>query len=103
MAEKADRRMDGWTDGKVTRETPSVHPTIRPSAGGELRVVGKAHRKVDAVAKVTGATKFADDLTLPRMLFCKLLRSPHRSSGCCGTCSSCCSTHPNSGPAGRTR
>jgi 4-hydroxybenzoyl-CoA reductase alpha subunit len=42
-----------------------------------LRVVGKAHRKVDAVAKVTGATKFADDLTLPRMLFCKLLRSPH--------------------------
>ena len=42
-----------------------------------LRVIGKAHRKVDAVAKVTGATKFADDLTLPRMLFCKLLRSPH--------------------------
>jgi 4-hydroxybenzoyl-CoA reductase alpha subunit len=40
-------------------------------------VVGKAHRKVDAVAKVTGATKFADDLVLPRMLFCKLLRSPH--------------------------
>ncbi|HEY7684941.1 MAG TPA: molybdopterin cofactor-binding domain-containing protein [Gemmatimonadales bacterium] len=42
-----------------------------------LRVVGKAHRKVDAVAKVTGATKFADDLSLPRMLYCKLLRSPH--------------------------
>ena len=40
-------------------------------------MVGKAHRKVDAVAKVTGATKFADDLVLPRMLFCKLLRSPH--------------------------
>jgi 4-hydroxybenzoyl-CoA reductase alpha subunit len=42
-----------------------------------LTVVGKAHRKVDAVAKVTGATRFADDLTLPRMLFAKLLRSPH--------------------------
>jgi 4-hydroxybenzoyl-CoA reductase alpha subunit len=42
-----------------------------------LRVVGKAHRKVDAVAKVTGATKFADDLALPRMLYAKLLRSPH--------------------------
>jgi len=42
-----------------------------------LRVVGKAHRKVDAVAKVTGATKFADDLMLPRMLYAKLLRSPH--------------------------
>src|SRR5205823_10922845 len=42
-----------------------------------LRVVGKAHRKVDATAKVAGVTKFADDLFLPRMLFAKLLRSPH--------------------------
>jgi 4-hydroxybenzoyl-CoA reductase subunit alpha len=40
-------------------------------------VVGTAHRKVDAVAKVTGRTRFADDLSLPRMLHCKLLRSPH--------------------------
>jgi 4-hydroxybenzoyl-CoA reductase alpha subunit len=30
---------------------------------------------VDAAAKVTGQTKFADDLFLPRMLHCKLLRS----------------------------
>ena len=43
----------------------------------ELRVVGKALRKVDATTKVTGATKFADDLFLPRMLYAKLLRSPH--------------------------
>ena len=45
----------------------------------EYRVIGKALRKVDAVAKVTGATKFADDLAFPRMLYCKLLRStePH--------------------------
>jgi 4-hydroxybenzoyl-CoA reductase alpha subunit len=43
------------------------------------RVIGKAHRKIDAVAKVTGATRFADDLAFPRMLYCKLLRStqPH--------------------------
>ena len=43
------------------------------------RVIGKALRKVDAVAKVTGATRFADDLAFPRMLYCKLLRStePH--------------------------
>jgi len=32
---------------------------------------------VDATAKVTGVTRFADDLFLPRMLFAKLLRSPH--------------------------
>jgi 4-hydroxybenzoyl-CoA reductase subunit alpha len=42
-----------------------------------LRVVGRALRKVDATAKVTGATKFADDLALPRMLYAKLFRSPH--------------------------
>jgi 4-hydroxybenzoyl-CoA reductase alpha subunit len=43
------------------------------------RVIGKSLRKIDAVAKVTGVTKFADDLAFPRMLYCKLLRSsePH--------------------------
>lgn len=43
------------------------------------RVIGKPFRKVDARAKCTGQTKFADDITLPRMLFAKLLRShlPH--------------------------
>ena len=51
-------------------------------AGGKrpttaLRVVGTAVRKVDATAKVTGVTRFADDLFLPRMLYAKLLRSPH--------------------------
>src|SRR5256712_10620294 len=44
-----------------------------------LRVVGKPFRKVDARAKCTGQTKFADDIFLPRMLYCKILRShePH--------------------------
>src|ERR1700678_4424085 len=47
--------------------------------GRDLKVVGKPHRKVDARAKSTGQTKYADDIVLPRMLFCKLLRStvPH--------------------------
>ncbi|HEY1434474.1 MAG TPA: molybdopterin cofactor-binding domain-containing protein, partial [Thermoanaerobaculia bacterium] len=39
------------------------------------RVVGRPYAKVDAAAKVTGQTKFADDVVLPRMLHCKLLRS----------------------------
>ncbi|MGI9068386.1 MAG: xanthine dehydrogenase family protein molybdopterin-binding subunit [Pyrinomonadaceae bacterium] len=47
--------------------------------GKRLNVVGKPFRKVDARAKCTGQTKFADDIVLPRMLFCKILRShePH--------------------------
>ena len=47
--------------------------------GKPLSVVGKPFRKVDARAKCTGQTKFADDIVLPRMVYCKLLRShePH--------------------------
>src|SRR5437016_13309534 len=56
------------------RRRPCMASGKKPSG---LRVVGKAHRKVDATAKVTGVTRFADDLFLPRMLFAKLLRSPH--------------------------
>jgi CO/xanthine dehydrogenase Mo-binding subunit len=42
-------------------------------------IVGSSRPKVDAVSKVTGATLFADDLRLPRMLHCRMLRSaqPH--------------------------
>ena len=39
-------------------------------------VIGKPRRRVDGRAKVTGLTRFADDIMLPRMLHCKLLRSP---------------------------
>ena len=44
---------------------------------GRLEVVGKARRRVDGRGKATGQLRFADDLSLPRMLHCKLLRSPH--------------------------
>src|SRR5690349_2239688 len=45
----------------------------------KLDVIGTPRRKVDATAKVTGTLRFADDLSLPRMLHCKLLRAttPH--------------------------
>ena len=49
------------------------------SNGKDFKVVGKPFRKVDARAKCTGQTKFADDIVLPRMLYAKLLRAhePH--------------------------
>ena len=49
------------------------------SNGKPKKVIGKPFRKVDARAKCTGQTRFADDIVLPRMLFAKLLRShiPH--------------------------
>src|SRR5438045_5760969 len=47
------------------------------SQGEDLRVIGVPRRRVDGRAKVTGQTRFADDIFLPRMAHCKLLRSPH--------------------------
>src|SRR3989442_2234767 len=48
-------------------------------AATSFKTIGKPRRRVDGRAKVTGQTKFADDLMLPRMVHCKLLRStlPH--------------------------
>jgi 4-hydroxybenzoyl-CoA reductase subunit alpha len=43
----------------------------------ELSIVGKPLIKPDAFSKVSGQTKFADDLALPRMLYGRILRSPH--------------------------
>ena len=43
----------------------------------ELNIVGQPLVKVDAAAKVAGGTVFADDVVLPRMVFARMLRSPH--------------------------
>jgi 4-hydroxybenzoyl-CoA reductase subunit alpha len=42
---------------------------------GPFRLIGTSPLKVDGWQKVTGQTRFADDLSFPRMLHCKLLRS----------------------------
>ncbi len=45
----------------------------------ELKIVGKPFRRVDGRAKVTGQTRFADDVQFPRTVIIKLVRStvPH--------------------------
>jgi 4-hydroxybenzoyl-CoA reductase subunit alpha len=45
----------------------------------EFDVVGRSIPKVDGLNKTTGQARYADDLKLPRMAFCRLLRStrPH--------------------------
>jgi 4-hydroxybenzoyl-CoA reductase subunit alpha len=60
------------------KSNPS-NPVAGDSGSGadQLRVIGVARRRVDARGKVTGQTVFADDIFLPRMAYCKLLRSPH--------------------------
>ncbi len=45
----------------------------------DTQLIGKPFRRVDGRAKVTGATRFADDLSFPRMCHMRLVRStvPH--------------------------
>ncbi len=61
-------------DQKVPPSQPAQDSQANASG---LRVIGVPRRRVDARAKVTGQTRYADDIFLPRMAHCKLLRSPH--------------------------
>jgi 4-hydroxybenzoyl-CoA reductase subunit alpha len=63
----------------MTGPKGSPKPVVRDSRANvdDLHVIGVPRRRVDARAKVTGQTRFADDIFLPRMAHCKLLRSPH--------------------------
>src|SRR5689334_8559751 len=48
-----------------------------PPSGERFHVIGKPLRKVDGLAKATGAAVYTDDIQLPGMLHAKTLRSPH--------------------------
>jgi 4-hydroxybenzoyl-CoA reductase alpha subunit len=45
--------------------------------GADFGVIGKPRRKIDGLAKATGAAVYADDIQLPGLLHAKTLRSPH--------------------------
>jgi 4-hydroxybenzoyl-CoA reductase subunit alpha len=68
-------RLGGHVQDK--KDYPDLPEKQSQAKGEELRVIGVPRRRVDARAKVTGQTRFADDIFLPRMAHCKLLRSPH--------------------------
>src|SRR5215218_6554036 len=58
---------------------PIRKPDTEDEPQRETNIIGKPFRRVDGRAKVTGSTKFADDLTFPRMCYVRLVRStqPH--------------------------
>ncbi|HLB12396.1 MAG TPA: aldehyde oxidase, partial [Dehalococcoidia bacterium] len=43
----------------------------------DYALVGKRTPKIDGVAKATGSAHFSRDVILPRMLYGRILRSPH--------------------------
>ncbi|HEY6323570.1 MAG TPA: molybdopterin cofactor-binding domain-containing protein, partial [Thermoanaerobaculia bacterium] len=54
-------------------------PAPEPPPAREANIIGKPFRRVDGRAKVTGATRYADDLSFPRMVYLRLVRAtvPH--------------------------
>ncbi len=67
--------------------------TIDPRTGPTN--VGVARARVDGRSKAIGATMFADDLVLPRMLHCRLLRSPWPFARILGIDATAALAHPD--------
>ncbi|HIE70107.1 MAG TPA: hypothetical protein EYP98_07965 [Planctomycetes bacterium] len=65
----------GLKHGAASPQARSDAPWQHDKNKDELEHIGKPIRKVDARSKVSGLTQYADDLTMPRMLHMKLLRS----------------------------
>jgi 4-hydroxybenzoyl-CoA reductase subunit alpha len=73
-------RDGGATANEALGEISSgFHDVSGRGPGGAFNSVGKARRRVDARVKVLGRQLFADDMYLPRQVWCRLLRSsvPH--------------------------
>jgi CO/xanthine dehydrogenase Mo-binding subunit len=60
------------TEGKLL-----VKGKVPPPLDREFTVVGKPLNRTDGVEKVTGRAKYSGDITLPNMLYGKILRCPY--------------------------
>ncbi|MBN1178786.1 MAG: molybdopterin-dependent oxidoreductase [Anaerolineae bacterium] len=58
-------------------ETGEPIPPLDPGTLEPLHVIGHSYPRPDAVAKVTGAAKFTDDVAFPGMLHAVTLRAAH--------------------------
>ena len=52
-------------------------PPERATRLDPLKTVGMSHPRVDARERVTGQAQYTGDVTLPEMLYARVLRSPH--------------------------
>src|SRR4051812_49553606 len=69
----------GTTTGTIIMAEPLEKPEPEEEPQRETSIIGKPFRRVDGRAKVTGSTKFADDLAFPRTAYVRIVRStqPH--------------------------
>ena len=66
--EKAARRADGLPEPPADKR--------RPDPVDGFNIIGQRIPLLDARSKVTGQAVYCDDITLPGMLICKIMRSP---------------------------
>ena len=59
------------------QQTGEPLPPVAVETMAPMQVVGRSFPRPDAVAKVTGAARFADDYTFPDMLYGVTLRATH--------------------------
>jgi nicotinate dehydrogenase subunit B len=62
------------TKGKRIVKRTTSKPGLRKAA--DFTIMGKPHRRSDAMVKVTGEAKYAADIRLPGMLYAAILRPP---------------------------
>jgi len=62
------------TKGKKIEKFLDVKPAVEDYT--KFTYVGKSYKRSDAVLKVTGEAKYTGDLTLPGMVFARILRPP---------------------------
>ena len=63
----------------MVKAVSKLKDDLTDATESELKIIGTPFRRVDGRAKVTGQTRFADDVQLPRTAYVKLVRStvPH--------------------------
>ena len=60
--------------------TNPIEDEIPLTPQSDFTVMGADHRRIDAIARVTGAAKYSQDITLDGMLFAGILRRPARGA-----------------------
>jgi len=71
-----DRRTSYWELFAGKKFGRAVTGDVTPKRPAEYRIVGKAAERIDLVGIVTGATRYVQDMTVPAMLYGRVVRPP---------------------------
>ena len=63
--------------GPKNRPSPGRPGPVSPDREIPGPAVGRPARKIDGESRITGRAVYTDDIQLPRMLHCRIVRSPH--------------------------